>query len=103
MDTLKNDIRNLLVADAKARDNDNRLYALVIKQYSKRNGYTLDRVDYFFNLNFSKFGIPTFESVSRMRRKVQSESPELKGSEQAIKARKLEQAKYRAYFRAKGK
>ena len=69
------------------RENDDLLYLTIcIKLFSNRGSITNMTVADFFT-NRKKYGLPTFESVSRCRRKVQEERPDLKPCEKIQKAR----------------
>lgn len=75
--TLKAEIRYILTNYPDARDSDEKLYAA----YLARHGVTTISVTYFLN-NFNKYKVSDFESVTRMRRKLVEENPELKPSKQ---------------------
>lgn len=97
MDDLKNTeniVRAILQDNPDARNSDNILYEAYI---SKVNPWVLVRLvrDYF--LYFSDFGLARFESVSRIRRKLQEEEKELRGVEQVQKWRKENEKEFREY------
>ena len=71
------------------RESDDHLYlAVCIKIFSKTSyrNITEMSVGEFFR-NRKEYGLPTFESVSRCRRKAQEEHPDLKPCEKIQKAR----------------
>ena len=97
MDDLKNTeniVRAILQDNPDARNSDNILYEAYI---GKVNPWVLVRPvrDYF--LYFSDFGLARFESVSRIRRKLQEEEKELRGVEQVQKWRRENEKEFREY------
>lgn len=90
-------VESILREFPKTRDDDFKLYAVVAISLNEDVGYT----------NFTtvmkkhkEFGIPPFESVTRCRRKLQAEYPELASSDAIEEFRAEEEKDYRAY--AKG-
>ena len=60
------------------RENDDLLYLTIcIKLFSNRGSITNMTVSEFFTCR-KRYGLPTYESVSRCRRKAQEENPELR-------------------------
>lgn len=60
------------------RENDDLLYLTIcIKLFSNRGSITNMTVSEFFTCR-KRYGLPTYESVSRCRRKAQEENPALK-------------------------
>jgi hypothetical protein len=49
--------------------------------------------------NIQRYGFPSYKSVERARRKIQSKFPELAGSEEVEAMRALEEERYREYAR----
>lgn len=69
--TIKNDVERLLMEDVRTRECDNWL----VVSYLKEIGIKID-------LNYLQcLGIPNFEILTRARRKLQEENPELKGTD----------------------
>ena len=78
------------------RESDDHLYlAVCIKIFSKTSyrNITDMTVGEFFR-NRKEYGLPTFESVSRCRRKVQEERPDLKPCEKIQEARRTKQDEF---------
>lgn len=102
MEKLKN-IENLvfsILQDIKlARGDDYLLYYLVVKEYFNVNP-SLGNIDEipFAEIMCShyRFGIPAYETVTRARRKIQADHPELK-TEETARRRSKEEQKFRAY------
>lgn len=80
--TLKAEIRQILTAHPETRDSDEKLYA----SYLARRGITTISVATFFN-NFNRYNVSDFESVTRCRRKIVEENPELGPSEKVKELR----------------
>lgn len=94
-------VEAILEKNVEARNNDGVLILEVMKQILKERGIDTNKADVwqraiaYGNL----YGIPTAESITRSRRKLQEKRPELDG----IKARpiRIEQEEaYRQYARA---
>lgn len=86
----------ILRKDKEARDSDNKLYVAVIDALVP-NGSQLSVAELFCSQN--KLGIPPFESVSRCRRRVQSDCPELRGNKEVLNGRRNKERQFRDYFR----
>jgi hypothetical protein len=84
---LKDLVTETLKQGETFRENDDLLYLTIcIKLFSNRGSITNMTVTDFFT-NRKKYGLPTFESVSRCRRKAQEENPALRPCERVQKAR----------------
>ena len=92
---LENLIVKILRQDIESRNSDNRLYVAVIDSLVT-NGSSMSVKDLF--LNQKKLGIPPYESVSRCRRRVQSDYPELRGNNDIVKARRQKETEFKDYF-----
>lgn len=90
-------VKEILQIDTKARDDDMYLYAQFCKQ--KECSKALKEPFYLVMSNASKYGLPAYESVSRARRKVQSECPELRASEETKAARQEYEQMYLEWAR----
>ena len=78
------------------RESDDELYfAVCVKVNSRISDRLLSdmTVGEFFG-NRKRYGLPTFESVSRCRRKAQGEHPELRPAERIQKSRKRQEEKF---------
>ena len=88
-----NKVKAMLIQIPETRDDDMLLYA----KFCYQNGYVND-FTYFMSAmcNAKKNGLPSFESITRARRKVQEQCPELVGTKRRI--RKEEEEVYREYY-----
>ena len=75
--TLKGEIKYILTEHPETRDSDELLYA----NYLSRHGVGVVSVIYFLQ-NFRNYNVSDFESVTRCRRKLVEEHPELRPSKQ---------------------
>lgn len=85
------------------RENDDELYfAVCVKVNSRINNRLLSEmtVGEFFT-NRKRYGLPTFESVSRCRRKAQEEQPELRPSKKVQEARRMQEEKFYDFSKLK--
>lgn len=90
---------DILIYDPTARADDYILYHEVVREYFARNGLLTK----FYNITFSevmlfheRMFIPSYETVTRCRRKLQAEYPELKDVAAEITRGEAEK-KFRAY------
>ena len=103
MDDLKNTeniVRTILQDNPDARNSDNILYEAYI---SKVNPFVLIRPVRDYLLYFADLGIARFETISRIRRKLQETEENLRGVEQVQKWRKENEKEFRAYARGENK
>lgn len=86
-------IKQILEEVPITREDDNLLYAEIIRRYySKVSNY-----GFLYTLcRHKELCIPSFESIMRVRRKVQKKHPELT-SEKTKAKRALQEAQYREY------
>ena len=85
------------------RENDDELYfAVCVKVNSRISDRLLTNmtVGEFFG-NRKKYGLPTYESVSRCRRKAQEENPDLRPSKNVQEARRLQEEKFYDFSKLK--
>jgi len=82
-------VKGILKENPETRDDDNLLWleAIIEAAYEKDCTYALDWGISSIMHNIRALGLPTFESVSRARRKLQEKYPELRGSENARRGR----------------
>lgn len=92
--TIEQKVRAVLEQDADARNDDMTLYVRLCDTYVK--GISQQRFDTVL-LQYKLFGLPNFESVSRIRRKLQAEQPELLGSTRTQQTREKQEQIYRKY------
>ena len=71
-------VQDIMVNEPDSRDSDNLLFYLVCKKILADHGKNIDTIG-FGNLFLSlhKYGLPQFETVGRVRRKLQQTFPEL--------------------------
>ena len=86
-------VKQLLEGNAGARDDDMYLYALVVAKFKLVRA---EDTFYTVMVHSKAMGLPSYESVSRARRKVQENEPSLRGSR--YKDRKKEEEEYRGFY-----
>lgn len=94
-------VYNILQEIELARGDDYLLYYLVVKEYFENNPQLgdIDRVPFAEVMcGHYRFGIPSYETVTRARRKIQAAEPELK-TESVARRRKQEEKRFREYAR----
>lgn len=75
---IKGKVRSILMRDARTRDNDALLCALIWHEELKKEGnLTISAVDFLKMYSTNKF--TNYESVRRCRAKIQEEEPALRG------------------------
>lgn len=86
--TLRKIVKDILSINQYARDDD---FILVLEVYRKMRflAPTMAMEDVF--KRHKELRLPSFESITRCRRNLQKESPELRASESARKIRKEEE------------
>lgn len=78
MRTIESIVENVLFLDADSRGNNDRLYYLVCQEYARDRGIAFTNLKFADVLSNRKiYTFPAYESVTRIRRKVQDENPEL--------------------------
>ena len=76
MKNMLNKVVNLLTEHPSLRDSDERLTANIWHDHTKN----VDEIDALTLLSrFAEGKLPSYESISRCRRKIQEEKPELRG------------------------
>lgn len=94
LETIEANVKSVLEQDEDARNDDMTLYLRVCDVYVKDMG---DVPFATVMLQYKLFGLPNFESVSRIRRKLQKQNPELLGSTRIQKQRTRQEQLYRKY------
>ena len=89
-------VKNILEEAPETRDNDYLLWLRTIEEMTAEDIKILSFSYVIRNINF--LGLPNYETVSRVRRKLQAEYPELKGEKGLIRAQNKE--RFIAYSRA---
>ena len=70
----------ILTDNTAARDNDNLLFFLICKDRLTEQGIDADKVGFAELFQNAVAKVPPFETVTRLRRLVQNDFPELRGS-----------------------
>lgn len=103
MDELKTTtdlVRYVLLMYPNTRDSDNYLYYRVLKIIGDRKGIDIDSMSVTtFFMNLRQYGFPTFETVCRIRRKLQEKYPEFVGSDSINAYRDSNERRFRKYAR----
>ena len=95
-------VYNILQEIVAARGDDYLLFYLVVREYFNANPQLgdIDRVPFAeIMCGHYHYGIPSYETVTRTRRRIQAELPELK-TESVARRRRKEEQKFRAYARS---
>lgn len=92
--TIEGKVKSILEKDEEARNDDMTLYLKVCNACLKGTGAML-----FAEVmsQYKYLGLPSFESVSRTRRKLQAKYPELTGNRQSQRLRATGEKAYRKY------
>jgi hypothetical protein len=81
--TIKEEVIALLKADARLRDSDNKLWCRIVANHLGGIAFAKSYSAYELLVMVSEGKLPSFESVSRRRRDLQNEYPELRGEKYA--------------------
>ncbi len=87
-------VKAILTERPQTRDDDHFLYY----QYAWYNGRTDVRSFAAIFVFYKLYGLPSFESVSRARRRVQQKCPELRGDKGTQTARETLEKEYHDYY-----
>lgn len=90
-------VMHILVYHKKARNSDNYLYAMVMK---KLNPEACGLSFYYVMNHLKDLGLPCYETVSRARRKIQAEHPELWSDRQIKEYRENAEKDFEDYARS---
>lgn len=85
-------VKEILEAYPNTRENDNLLYVTYLKEY-----HYIDFNEETF-INYEQYGLPSFKSVERSRRRIQNESGIYKASEDIEEKRKEAEHEYRKNY-----
>lgn len=95
---IETNVLAVLLKYPESRGNDFVLYA----NYIKENKAELTDAGLIYALLHAKeIGLPSYESVTRARRKIQQHNPQLRPPEKAAAAREEKEKQYRSYARKK--
>ena len=91
-------VRPILENDERARNSDDYLYYKVVKQIQKQTSPVTPSLMFdTLMLHREEMGIPSYETVGRVRRKLQEKNPELRACPTVEAYRKENEAVFRAY------
>lgn len=89
-----------LINDKYSRNSDNYLFYLVVKEILERKEIDVDEIGFKeLFLSLKEYGLPQFETVGRIRRKLQQDHPELSGCENVEMQRLLSQEAFNEFVR----
>lgn len=94
LNQLKNIVTRILTEREDARKDDFILFSYVLDEMGVPLNFDMRTMLH----NHIIFGLPSFESITRARRKVQEENPELKDLK-AVEIRTAEQEEYKEFAR----
>lgn len=102
--TIEDEVREILEYNEAARSDDMKLYAYYAMHKTAKFNLGKEYITrIFIDERFRiMHGIAPYESVSRIRRKLQAKELELRPSKQALEEKKTYEKNYRAYAREKG-
>lgn len=86
-------VKEILEVYPNTRENDNLLYVTYLEEY-----HYIDFNKEIF-INYEEYGLPSFKSIERARRKIQNGKGIYKASEKVEENRKEAECKYREYYR----
>ena len=94
-------VKMILEECPETRDDDNLLWLEAIREvaYKRDCVYALDWGISSIMRNIRLLGFPSFETVSRARRKLQEQYPELRGRERIQRERAKHEKKFKEYAR----
>ena len=93
--TLQAEIKEILTKYEKTRDSNELLYG----RYLQNHGVTMVTVNTFFN-RFTDYKVASFESVTRCRRKIVEQNPELGASSEVQELRDERQLEFFGYSKS---
>ena len=96
MDNIEERVEFLLAEFPETRESDEILYMKILERDGRYNFENINVLKFFRDREKAK--VPSFKSVERARRKVQSYRPDLMGSKQIQAARKKMEKKYHDYY-----
>lgn len=94
MDNYYYSVRAILLENPRTRDDDMYLYSVFLAKF---NLVRPEETFYEVMLSAKSRGLPSYESITRARRKVQEMEEYLRGEKR--KARKEQEQKYREFYR----
>lgn len=88
-------VKDILVKEPFTRNSDNILY---IKVVERLNSNANDKPFSEVMANLKELGLPCYETVSRCRRKLQEQHPELQACDRVQDFRTANEEEFRTYF-----
>ena len=93
-------VKEILITNPQCRNSDDILYLHIIRKVGAEKGLDIDKMSIpMLLLHCRDLCLPSYESVSRARRKVQECYPDLKGNDNVQAFRELNEETYRAFAR----
>lgn len=95
-------VEMILQEKPETRDDDNLLWLEAVRETVRdwETGNKMCELTFAYVLkNIRSLGLPSFETVSRARRKIQAKHPALRGSERAAKGRAKKEKVYKEFAR----
>lgn len=91
-------VKDILTVNPASRNSDNFLFYLVCKKLLDDQGIDVETIGFVkLFLSLPGYGIPQFETVGRVRRKLQQEFPELRCNETVGQARSASQDAFKDF------
>ena len=90
-------IKAALAESVQARNNDKILYLIVMEHLNKG---IIDKPLHEIFLHLEELGLPCYDTVTRLRRKIQAAHPELRASDKVQDYRSAKEEKCRKEFKA---
>lgn len=87
-------VKQILTDRPHTRNDDHCLYYQYICRYGRTDGMPFAAIF----VDYKHYGLPSFESVSRARRRVQQKCPELRGDKGTQTARETLEKEYHDYY-----
>lgn len=86
-------VKEVLENSPATRENDNLLYVTYLEEYHYVDFNKQTFIDY------ERYGLPSFKSIERSRRKIQNEEGKYKSSETIEEGRKEAEKQFQDYYR----
>lgn len=91
-------VMSVLTNDKKSRNSDNYLFYIVCKTLLSNKGINIDTIGFAkLFLSLKDYGLPQYETVGRIRRKIQHDFLELTGCDNVNKQRAWEEDSFHAW------
>lgn len=87
-------VKTILTEYPQTRNSDHWLYFRYVCRAVRPNGMTFAAIFVYYK----RYGLPSFESVGRARRRVQQKCPELRGDKGTQTARETLEKEYHDYY-----